>query len=221
MLTLLNPYRHPTPIVVPVVEDWVIDIDPVQNHSIPRSSFGDVAGAFLLCIQSMRGFDPIAPSGFTSIIGAWSGGNIGLRISYQFSSAPGGNISVIDFGNDSIVAIFRLSGVHPGSPIAANNHTVATTSSPIAPSVTTPENDALVFSILAADDGDITIDAGYPAGYDGYFLRNTPPSADCSLGVATKLQGSAGATGTAAWSLTASEETVAATVAIAAQSPTP
>lgn len=223
MLTLLNPYRHRTPIIIPVVEHWAIDVDPVNNHSIGRSTFGDEEGAFLLAVQIRRAGAhsaiPFVSGGWTQLIAVASGSTISMNVAHQFSSAPGGNILFADGNADSIVAIFRLSGVASDNPIVAFDTTIATTDAPTCPSVETNRRDSLVFRIVAADDGSIVVDVGYPADHDGYFLRATNPSADCSAGVATILQEEVGVTGAASFDLTASEVSIGATIAIAAQQP--
>lgn len=97
---------------------------------------------------------------------------------------------------------------------------------PLCPSMTTDADDALVLLVAGTDRTPGTVvaaeDTGYPAGSTGIFHRvdaNGNSSFYVAGGLATKVQASAGATGTNAWDTVTVAPWVAGTIAIKTAAP--
>jgi hypothetical protein len=112
--------------------------------------------------------------------------------------------------------IMRFSGNHAASPINTFATATGAGSSPLCPAVTTSVENALILRLGGFDDDDITVDNAGIAGY-------TTISVDRSLGADPSASGGAayatlsaiGSSGTASMALTASEEYVTFTLALA------
>ena len=127
--------------------------------------------------------------------------------------------------------IMRITGNHTSIPVNASALGTGTGGSPTCPTVTTDKEDCLILRIFGADDDDRTLDGGNPAdttvisvddtsdglygrGYygDGYYGQDG--GGFCTGGAARENQASPGASETATFTLTASEEWIAITIAI-------
>ncbi len=111
--------------------------------------------------------------------------------------------------------IVRITGHNNSTPINVSGLGIGDSATPTCPSVLTDEDDCLILRIFGADDDDITVNSGYPVDTIGITVnKNSTDPNSCSGGAAYEAQASAGASGTAAFALTAAEEWIAMTVAI-------
>ena len=121
--------------------------------------------------------------------------------------------------------IIRFDGEDTTTPINISGMTSGTSATPTCPSVTTTKDGCLILNLFGADDHDVTIDDGEPSGTTVITVDESDNAGDaCSGGAAYLTQANAGASGTAAFALTASEEWIAITVGIepaGAASPSP
>ncbi len=180
---------------------------------------GTVAGDLLLAAVAADENPTIAATGWTSINqGAAPGNAARLAVFYRVATAPVPASYSFTWtgGQQAAGAMFRYSGVDTTTPldVAAASNT-GTTTAPTAPTITTVTNGARIVRIYAADDDDLE-GSPYPASHIGRVnMESSDTSADsCSLGVAETTQATAGATGTAAFALLASQEWYAVTVAL-------
>ena len=113
--------------------------------------------------------------------------------------------------------IIRITGHNATSPINISAINTGTSASPTCPSVTTTVDDCLVLRLFGADENNITVDSGEPSGTTLITVdeNGNEDLNKCCGGAAYEEQVSSSATGTAAFSMTASEQWVAITVAIA------
>ena len=115
-------------------------------------------------------------------------------------------------------AILRYSGVDPAAPIDASAITNGDNSSPTAPAVTTTVSNAMVVRLFGAEGEGLEspVSDTYPPATTGRYAIET--ACGCSRSVtsagADATQASAGSSGTAAFSITAGNQWVAATVAL-------
>jgi len=111
--------------------------------------------------------------------------------------------------------IMRVTGHDTSSPIHISGLDSATSATPLCPSSTTTVYDCLILRIFGASDDDIIIDSGYPSGTTGITVdKSNTGTSSCSGGAAYETQAATGATGTAWFALTGSEEWMAITLAI-------
>ncbi|MGA9349661.1 MAG: GEVED domain-containing protein, partial [Anaerolineae bacterium] len=180
---------------------------------------GTVQGDLLLAAISVDGTPNISPpdTTWTTIRERNSGSQVRLEVYYKVagSSEPDSYRFTWSGGQQAAGAILRYSGVDTTTPINASGIGSGTSASPTAPSVTTTVTDTMVVRIYGADDDDLST-SPYPSGYTGRLnIESNSGYGTCSLGVADVVRASAGATGSAAFSLSASEEWVGVTVALA------
>ena len=156
---------------------------------------------------------PEVPSGWTEITDRQFGFSIRLATYWKIGSSEP---SAYTWGSDTptrwIGAIHRISGVDTSNPINVSSDGVAQNSSPTSPLVFTTVDDCFVLRLYAAD-GDQQAATYWPSGTTAIFQ-------DASFGkvvaaAAHETQITSGATGSAAFSMTASKNWVAATLAIA------
>ena len=86
---------------------------------------------------------------------------------------------------------------------------------PSSPDVTTTVNNTKVLRIFGADDNDASDPTAYPSAHTGRNTNTEGGSPGLAIGLADVSQATAGATGAAAWTLDASEEWGAVTIALA------
>jgi hypothetical protein len=112
--------------------------------------------------------------------------------------------------------IMRFTGHDPATPINAVTNTSGSGSAPQSPSVTSTVDDTLILRLGGFDDDDITAGAPGLTGHTAINMADTGngPST-VSGGAGYVLQPTAGASGTSSFALTASEEYVTVTIAIA------
>jgi hypothetical protein len=181
---------------------------------------GTVQGDLLLAAISVDGTPNISPpTGWTTIREGNSGTQVRLEVYYKVAGASEPSSYTFTWSRyntqQAAGAILRYSGVNTTAPINTSGIGSGTTISPTAPSVTTTVTDTMVVRIYGADDDDLS-PSPYPSGHTGRLnIESNSGDGTCSLGVADVIRASPGATGTAAFSLSASEEWVGVTVALA------
>lgn len=136
-----------------------------------------------------------------------------LEVFYQYYSS-GSSVQFTWSGTQKAIGgVLRYTGAS-GTPTAGTAAT-DTSASPTCPSVTTTVANTRVVRIFAAGDDSLS-GTPYPAGHAGrYALALGGAGSDLAEGAADTTQASAGATGTAAFALTDSENWRAQTVVIA------
>lgn len=190
---------------------------------------GTVDGDLLVAIVSIDNSEdtlPItAPAGWTQIFqhGQTGGGQSALGVWWRIASSEPSSYSFSwTPAEEAFGAILRVVGAHLAAPIHVWGYSgVINDASPTAPSVTTTVDNTLVLRIVSLDGNDHVepspLSSLHPAGTTGRFELITSPAPDPGGtfgGAADEAQTSAGATGTAVFTITASEGWIAATVAI-------
>jgi len=158
----------------------------------------------------------ITCTGWTAAIESYTL-SVSVAVLYKVAGASEGSDYTFSWtGNQSAYAfIMRITGHKVATPINVSSIDGATSASPTCPTATTTKDDCLILRIFGADDDDITVDGGEPSGTTVITVDESAASGTTvSGGAAYESQLSAGATGAAAFALTASEQWVAATVAI-------
>lgn len=126
----------------------------------------------------------------------------------------------LDIADAAYAFIMRFDGNDTSTPINISSLGIGLSAVPTCPSVTTTKDDCLILRIMGADDDDINVDGdptGYPSGTTGITLDKSHAGSDsCSGGAAWSEKVGPGATGTAAFALTASEQWAGITIAIQA-----
>ncbi|GEM_PF-5790263 len=102
----------------------------------------------------------------------------------------------------------RAIGIYDSSVLASGSTSTC-------PAVEVGGAGNLILRSFAATEDDITIDGGEPAGTTGVAVRSSPNNL-LSLGLAYEIAASAGNVGSAAFSLTAPQPSIAATLAVRA-----
>jgi len=118
--------------------------------------------------------------------------------------------------------IVRITGHDSSNPINVSGFATGNSSTPTCPDVNTTVADALVLRIFGANWAQVTVDGGYPSGHTGITVDVSGDPlqiGQCSGGAAYKTQAAFGATGAAAFTMTAAHEWRALTVAIAPPAP--
>ena len=155
------------------------------------------------------------PAGWTLGQGIYDSA-VSMDTWYKVASGEGSDYTFIWADNaEAYGFIMRITGHDSTTPVNVSGLGTGTSASPTCPTVTTTKEDCLLLRIFGADDDDITVDGGYPSGHTGITVdKSSATSGSCSGGAAWKNHAIASATGTAAFSLTASEEWIGITFAI-------
>lgn len=203
---------------LPVLESFsVATVDVAQLLQVTKPS-GVVIGNTLLAILATDGSgESLQAPGAEWVRGSANVSNT-MTLRYFWKTATQADVDATDYtftwGSDegAVLGMARLSGCDT-SGVVVDIMGVATGSSttPTCPSVTTTVDDCLILRMFGADDDDITTDTGYPGGTTGVYVRESLTS---SSGLAHEPQVSAGATGTAAFTMDATEAWAAFTIAI-------
>ena len=136
---------------------------------------------------------------------------------YKIATASENSSYTFDCGrNEShYVVLLRYTGHDSSSPINASAIANSTGSYyPTAPTITTTIDDCIILRVFGADDDDTpySVPSGYTERYNGV---SSTGYGTCGGAGADAVQSSAGSTGTAFFTTNASEEWMAATIAIA------
>ena len=190
-----------------------------MNLTVPAATAAD---DLLIAHVSTDAADPTfgTPTGWVLLVDANSGGSTTASTAVWYRVADGTEPASYTFtwlsSTNAVGALSRYSGVDPASPIDAWATNTGSSSSPSAPSVVTTLDDTIVLRIMAADGKRIPNSGSYPVGHNGrYELETTGFIANVSGAAADTLQAATGATGTASFSLSGSDDWVAATIALA------
>ncbi|MBE2224705.1 MAG: hypothetical protein IAF02_24405, partial [Anaerolineae bacterium] len=210
------------------VQQTVLAAPPVYGNQATAVSATDVttltinrpantaANDLLLAAIATDGSRTIAaPTGWTIINRGNSGGEVSLAVFYKIATGtePGNYAFTWTGGEQATGTIMRYTGVNPSSPINTSGFGTGTSNAPTAPTVTTTTAETMVVRIFATDDDDNPF--AFPTGYSGrVMLESSATDFSVSLGLADVQQVAAGATGTAAFGMGATEEWRAVTVAL-------
>ncbi|MHA2070060.1 MAG: hypothetical protein ACXABY_37315, partial [Candidatus Thorarchaeota archaeon] len=180
---------------------------------------GVVNGDLMVAVIAIdsQASDILKPPGWTAIQ-LLEGGAVTLLTYYKVASSEGASYKWFwSLSNDEEAYgfIMRITGHDSTTPVNTSAIDSGTSASPTCPTVTPDKEDCLLLRIFAADDDDITVDGGYPSGYTGITVdESSVGTGTCSGGAAWKNHASPIATGTAAFTLTSSEQWVGVTIAI-------
>ena len=160
-----------------------------------------------------------APAGWNVIVVAQRSSRVTLGVWWKIASASESSSYNFNWTNneDAYGWIMRFTGHDPGNPIQSNGSNLATGSTPTAPAVTTTSDGCLILRIGGFDDDDITFGDAGMTGHTTITSNKSQESfiSSTSGAAAYVPQATAGDSGTANFTLTASEEHVTATIAIA------
>jgi hypothetical protein len=179
---------------------------------------GTAAGDLLLATISTDGSTSFStPTGWTLLNQDSNGTDITLAVFYRVADGTEPTNYTFNWtGSEQAAgAILRYTGVDTTTPIDVWDAANSNDNAPTAPSVNTTVADTMVVRIYGADDDDLA-GSPYPPGHTGRLniRSNTGWNNTCSLGVADVAQAAAGATGTAAFAMSASEQWRAMTLAL-------
>jgi hypothetical protein len=150
------------------------------------------------------------------------------QVFYRFWNTGDPTSHQFNFSNaeQTCSQIITIRGVDQYTPLDAfPTPSTGTTATPTCPDIGgtptgTTVDECLILRLFGADDDDITLDSGYPAGHTGLYVRESSAAgSSCSSGAAWETQPTAGAPGSAAFTLTATEGWTAWTIAISPPQP--
>lgn len=156
-----------------------------------------------------------APAGWTEVVNDygtahtsswWRKAASGESGTYEFTSGT---------AQQSVVIILRIDGHNAASPIDVQGTAEGTSNTPICPDVTTTQDDVLLLRGMGADGQVTDEDGGEPADHTLVFSKLTGGASGCGGGVASRTWASAGAVGTADWSMLGSDQWTAESIGIA------
>ena len=162
------------------------------------------------------------PANWTEVYeGSAIGAADGPRLGIWYRAVPAGGLDATadweasDAGSDSIAVAGLWSGADTSEEDVVGNATGGPDQAPTCPDETTTVADTVVLRIFGCDDDDAAADGGYPGGTTGVGVAEAGNTAGngCSVAMAYETQAGAGSTGTAAFSLDASEHWDAVTLA--------
>lgn len=106
-----------------------------------------------------------------------------------------------------IGSIIRITGQEPDDPINLSGAATGNDATPVCLDILTWADDCIILRAFGADDDDLTVDTGHPAGHTGLFVdaSDVATGEEASGGVAHKDQATKGATSTADFVLDATE----------------
>lgn len=179
---------------------------------------GTASGDLLLATLSTdsdEAFD--TPPGWTLVGQENSGGSVSVAVFYRIATAsePADHTFIWGSNEEAAGAILRYSGVSTSNPIGVWGIASGSSNSPTAPSVTTLSADTRIVRVYGADDDDLA-GSPYPPGTTGRLnIESSNGGGTTSLGVADSMQATVGATGSAEFSMSNSEQWHALTVVLA------
>ncbi|MCA9175195.1 MAG: hypothetical protein KDB14_11990 [Planctomycetales bacterium] len=180
---------------------------------------GTAAGDLLVAALALDGGPlPVnAPFGWNQLAVQTNNSRVTLGIWWKI--ADGSEIPLQTFSwwtNETAFGwMMRFTGHDPDNPISTFASSANASSSPTCPAVTTTSTDTMILRIGGFDDGDVTLGDAGMAGHTTIVMDESGSSTgDCSGGAAYTMQGTAGDSGAANFTLTASEEYVTVTIAI-------
>lgn len=158
------------------------------------------------------------PTGWTLIDEGGSGGftnqcRLGVYRRWAPNPVPA-NYTISWTDNEQAVgSIIRITGANATTPVDVSGNATGNDTVPTAPTITTTVNGARILRIFGANER--YTNGSYPNGTTGLFNFASSSSTDSvSSGAAHQSQAAAGATGTAAFTLTSNQRWRAVTVAL-------
>ena len=159
-----------------------------------------------------------APAGWTLINHQVNSKTVTMDVLWKIASAS--EPASYDFSwaksEEAYAWVMRFTGHNSAAPIHTDANDKGSSASPPSPSVTTTVDNALILRIGGFDDDDIT--TGVP-GLTGHTVITMGDSGDGNLtasgGAGYVLQPAAGSSGSSSFALTASENYITVTIAIA------
>jgi hypothetical protein len=194
------------------------------NSLVIAAPSGLVAGNLLVAAVAVDGnvaASLAAPSGWTLVNSqADVLGNVSLAVWWKLATnAEASNYAFSWTTSKKAYGwIMRFSGVEQSGPIHASSTFAGTVaaSSPACPVLTTTIPNTMILRIGGFDDDDITVDAPGMSGHTGITADGSDASTTSASGAAAyALKSAAGLVSLASFSLTAAEEHVTFTLAIA------
>lgn len=145
---------------------------------------------------------------------ACAGSACRLAVFTRPAGSPPGSFS-FTFGSSQQAAgaILAYRGVDTTDPNAGSNAAIGNNAAPTAPSVTPAVGNTMLLRIYAAD-GNLLSTSPYPTDHAGLLNIASAGTGSASLGVAQRQQVGVGATGTAAFALSGTEQWRAFTIAL-------
>jgi hypothetical protein len=171
-----------------------------------------------MAIDGGGGATLVAPVGWNLLARLDGGGQVGMAVWWKVATATEpNNYTIIWVGLKKAYGwTMRFSGNHATSPINAFSSSTGSSASATCPAVTTTVENAMILRLGGFDDDDITVDSAGIAGYTTITMDKSDASTtSASGGAAHATLGAIGSSGTANFALTASEEYVTFSVALA------
>ena len=213
---LMNPSRFILPFIVQ--NFLVTKVEPEAASIVLVKPSGVEEGHLMVAFIAKDDDQAITPpAGWTEIETGTDGST--FRFTAWWKQAGGSEPADYTFTGDTeewIGAIVRITGQEPDDPINLSGVATGNDTTPQCPDILTWADDCIILRAFGADDDDITVDVGYPAGHTGLFVdaSGVATGGEASGGVAHKDQATKGATSTADFVLDNSEAWAAMTVAI-------
>lgn len=179
----------------------------------PSSTVADDDLLFVIAVDADSGSQVTGPDGNYVLLQGTRNAAISCYVIRRRAAATPNATHTFTWTNTKRAYGFclRIDGQSLTQAINISALTTGTSASPTCPTVTTTKEDCLLLRVFGADGGAINVDSGYPPGYNGITVDKTETTV-CG-GAAWINFPNADATGTAAFSLTASQEWIAVTVA--------
>lgn len=202
----------------PVAESWTSAETTGGTDITIDKPAGVVSGDVLLFAHSTDNAETITPpTGFTVITDDTNSGHCTMQVSWKEAtgSEPATYTSSSGSSEHRVAFMVRLSNADVAALVNASAANDTGVSFPSSPTITTTEDDALVFRLYAGGNNDGAY-AGFPSGSAG--IRNmvsqySSGSGRCCGGIAVELKEAAGVVPAVDWGTTAVSN-VAATIAI-------
>lgn len=203
---------------VPVVEsaEAGITASPATSVTCAKPS-GVVAGDLLLALHVRDGGGALTPPGSFTSIAEVDGVQADIEASWKIAgeSEPTSYVAGTAAAEQQHLFMLRISGHNATTPIAGFGSDSGDSLTPTCPSIVTAGSNRLIIRFFGANGSAITTDSGYPAGTTGLFVRTQPSGMGRSSGgVSHENKITPGATGSAAFSMTNSNDWAALSIAI-------
>jgi hypothetical protein len=194
------------------------DVTSIAVNKPAGTTSGDLLIGVVVTDDDAGTFTP--PSGWTLINAGTNSSLVTVGTWYKIAGGSEPASYTWSWTNPQTVYAFiiRITGHNSSNPINVSGFATGNNITPTSPDVNTTVADTLVLRIFGANWAQVTVDGGYPSGHTGITVDvSGDPSqiGQCSGGAAYKTQATAGATGTAAFTMTGAHEWRALTIAIA------
>lgn len=206
---------------IPVYQSFSVQKEPstTSTTTIDRPA-GVVEGNLMIAVVAKEGpyVDPSSSDGWINITTNTvedRGNYIDVFYRIATDSEPADYTFTWNRNQQAISFIFRITGADGAVPILISDYNYGISSDPQCPSVNATEDDCLIFRFFSADEDKININSGYPSEHTGIIVdKSSSISGMSSAGAAYEEQASSGSTGTASFSMTASDDYEAITVVV-------